>query len=79
MSEMRSSVIDLPDEYTAVQRWRLQTYIMRKVVNVQSARAEDFGAQGKKLTVSPPMHVQHLETVLYAFDQDERSGKLNHD
>ena len=71
-----SSSIELPDDFTAVQRLRLQSYILSKVVRVHTAFAEDFGARGKILTVSPPMHIQHLETVLYAFHQDERSGNL---
>ena len=76
MSETRSSFIELPDDFTAVRRWKLQTYILRKVVGVQTAFAEDFGARGKRLTVNPPVHRQQLETALYAFHQDERNGNL---
>jgi hypothetical protein len=73
---IRSSSIELPNDFTAVQRLKLQSYILQKVVNVHTALAEDFGARGKRLTVSPPMHSQQLETALYAFRQDERDGNL---
>jgi hypothetical protein len=72
----RSSSIELPNDFTAVQRLKLQSYILQKVVNVHTAFAEDFGARGKILTVSPPVHAQQLVTALYAFRQDERDGNL---
>ena len=76
LHEPPSTSIELPDDFTTVRRLRLQSYILSKVVGIHTALAEDFGARGKRLTVIPPMHTQHLETVLYAFHQDERSGNL---
>lgn len=71
-----SSSIELSPDMTAVQRWKLQTYVLGRVISVKSARAENFGDRGNILTVQPSHSADHLETIVHGFWQDLAAGKL---